>query len=86
MRPFLLFFGGASFVGSLLDVAIALLALWIVADGGWSDPALSTDTLLREQLPFIYWVKQAAVHVMPEAFVNLDLSCRLSSSFQPARS
>jgi hypothetical protein len=69
MRPFLLLFGWASFVGSLLDVAIALLALWVVADGGWSAPGLSVDTLMREQLPFIYWVKQVAFYVLPEGFV-----------------
>jgi hypothetical protein len=70
MRTFLLIFGWASFVSSLLDVAVALLAVWVVAGGGWAEPGLSVDTLLREQLPFIYWVKQLAYYVLPQGFVD----------------
>jgi hypothetical protein len=70
MRTFLLIFGWASFVSSLLDVAVALFAFWVVAAGGWSEPSLSADTLLREQLPFIYWVKQLASYVLPQVFVD----------------
>jgi hypothetical protein len=69
MRSVLLFIGWASLVGSFLDGAIALFALWIVADGSWAEPALSVDTLLRTHLPFIYWVKQIAFHVLPNGLV-----------------
>lgn len=74
MRSFLLFFGWASLVGSVLDVVIALLALWVVADGGWSVPGLSVDTLLRVHLPFIYWVKQVALYLLPQGFVDWILA------------
>ena len=70
MRSFLVFVGWASLVGSVLDGAMALFALWIVAGGGWAEPALSVDTLLRTHLPFIYWVKQVAFYVLPNGFVG----------------
>ncbi len=69
MRSFLLFIGWASLVGSVLDVAVALFALWIVANAGWTEPALSVDTLLRLHLSFIYWVKQIAFFLLPNGFV-----------------
>jgi hypothetical protein len=50
MRSFLFFIGWASLVGSVLDGAMASFALWIVADGGWAEPTLSVDTLLRTHL------------------------------------
>jgi hypothetical protein len=69
MRSFLIFIGWASLVGSVLDSAITLFTLWIIADGGWTEPGISVETLLRVYFPFIYWVKQIAFLLLPDDFV-----------------
>lgn len=70
MRMFLVIFGWASVVGSIIDAALALFVLWIIAAGAWSDPGLSMDAFLKHHLAFIYWVKQLAYYILPEGFVT----------------
>lgn len=70
MRGVLLFFGWASFVGSIVDGAIAVFALWIIVSASEPLFAMTVDQHLREHLHFIYWVKQVGYFVLPDGFVN----------------
>lgn len=70
MRLFLLALGWSSIVGSFGDGAIGLYALWAIGAAGWVEPWLPVDTLLQQHLPFIYWVKQVAFHVLPAGLVG----------------
>ena len=65
MRGFLLFLGWSCALGSIGDTIIAAYAAWIVGAGGWLDPGLSVETLFRDYISWLYWVKQVAYHVMP---------------------
>ena len=70
MRRFFLVFGWASLVGSVGDSIVGLYGLWVVGADGWSEPGLSVDTLLRDHISFLYWVKQVAYVVLPKALVT----------------
>ena len=69
LRRFLLILGWSSFIGSVADSLILLVAVWAVV-GGEAVWGLSMEALLRELIPWLYWVKQVAVQLLPEAFVS----------------
>lgn len=70
MRKFLIIIGWASIVGSIGDGLIGIYALGIIGREGWEDISMSVDTLLREALPFLYWVKTLAAMVLPGKLVE----------------
>ena len=69
MRPFLLTFGWASFVGSLGDGLIALF-LFVLVSLNAADPGITVDDHLRDHLPFLYWIKTVAEAALPQDFVD----------------
>lgn len=67
-RTLLLAFGCASIIGSAFDGAIALYALLVL---GMSEAGIgiSVDLFLRDFLAILYWIKELARMVLPEAVV-----------------
>jgi hypothetical protein len=70
LRIFLLAMGWSSLLESFLAALIGLYAAWIIGSAGWSDVWMSVDTLLRQHLDFISWVKQIAQDVLPAGVVR----------------
>jgi len=70
MRIFLLGMGWASIGESFLAALIGLYAVWIIGSAGWSDISMSVETLLRQHIEFILWVKQVAEYVLPAGVVR----------------
>lgn len=69
MRPVLLVFGWASVIGSVLDAAIGIYAVGIVATG-LLDIGASVDQFLYEFLGILYWIKGFALRAMPVGVVD----------------
>ncbi|REL35759.1 hypothetical protein DXX92_10635 [Thalassotalea euphylliae] len=69
MRLFLLILGWSSVVGSLGDGVLAVYAIWINVAENWVLVGISVNDLLRDFVPFIFWVKQVAFYVLPEKVV-----------------
>jgi hypothetical protein len=69
MRTFLLVFGWASVIGSVLDAAIGVYALGLVAVGA-AGLGVSVDQFLHDFLGILYWIKGFALRVMPVAVVD----------------
>lgn len=70
LRLFLLILGWSSVVGSFGDGALGLYALWLTLCDNGSLLAISVDDFLYNYVPMIYWVKQVAFYLMPEAVVH----------------
>ena len=66
MRQLLIFIGWSSIIGSFVDGALGVYALWVVIDSGVIDFNLTLDKYLKNHVEFIYWVKQLALFVMPK--------------------
>ena len=69
MRAFLLIFGWASIVGSVLDGLITAALAYLIAFHG-TDVGTTVDAHLRDHLPFLYWVKAVAAYLFPDEFVR----------------
>lgn len=67
MRTFLFFIGWSSIVSSIVDGALGLYALWVILNADVLDIYFSLDRFLKHYVEFIYWVKQVALFVMPNA-------------------
>lgn len=70
MRAFLLFLGWSSVIGSVFDGALAIYALWVNLQADWQLLGFTVDEFLAGYVAPIYWVKQVAYYVMPEAIVT----------------
>lgn len=69
MKSVLLVFGWASVIGSVLDAAIGIYAVGIVATGLLGIGA-SVDQFLHDFLGILYWIKGFALRIMPVAVVD----------------
>jgi len=69
MRNFLLILGWMSIIGSIGDAVLVLFALWLIGRGGWTNIGLEVDSLLQQHLPFLSWIKELAIFVLPDSAV-----------------
>ena len=70
MRWFLLFVGWASLIGSVIDGALILYALFHIFTVPEVTLSITVDEHLKDHLPFIYWIKGIAYATFPAAFVE----------------
>jgi len=68
MRSILTLFGWLSCVGGIVDLAIAGMLLRLMALG-LAPASLSVGDHLRDHLPALYWVRDVAGIIMPDAAV-----------------
>ncbi|MEM7098977.1 MAG: hypothetical protein AAF541_12020 [Pseudomonadota bacterium] len=66
----LLAFGWMSVIGSIFDAALAVLALIIAVFSSTHGFDITSDTLFKDYLPWIYWIKALAYEVLDRAFVD----------------
>ena len=69
-KKFLLGFGWMSVIGSILDALLAVVALVIAIASTSHGFDISSDTLFKEYLPWLYWVKALAYVVLDRGFVD----------------
>lgn len=69
MRSLILFLAWSSFVGSLIDAGITLIALCHISSEGWTDIGMSVDAHLKKHIMFLYFVKDIAFFLFPDEFV-----------------
>ena len=70
MRRLLLSIGWMSLVGSIVDGVFAAYAVALAAfvDGvGWG---ITVDTLFREHISWLYWIKALVAQIFDQAFVE----------------
>lgn len=69
-RVFLLAIGWSSMLGSFVDGALAIYALWAVLISEGATASLTVDAFLKDYAASVYWVKQFAFYVLPDGAVN----------------
>tara|TARA_B100001059_G_scaffold229050_2_gene261033 strand:+ start:382 stop:702 length:321 start_codon:yes stop_codon:yes gene_type:complete len=69
MRSFFLVLAWSCVVGSVVDGALLLYAVWINYLHGWLLLCISINDFLRDYIQPLFWVKQVAFLVLPEAMV-----------------
>ena len=65
MRAVLRVIGWVLIIGALANGAMALLMLFVVGEGGFSDFGVSVETIIREHAPFLVWTRGAASAILP---------------------
>ena len=69
-RTALLFVGWSGIVGSIIDGAITAVAIWFASTTNSAGYSMSVDSLFRDHLPWLYWVKQVAFSILPDELVT----------------
>ncbi len=70
MRQFLVSMAWLGVLGALTDGAITTYAAWEVVQSPALDWQLTVDEHLRSHLQLIYWVKDVAYLLAPDAFID----------------
>jgi hypothetical protein len=65
----LLFIGWAGVIGSVIDGVVSVAAIWLATTTNPSGYSMSVESLFRDHLTWLYWVKQVAFSILPNDFV-----------------